>query len=245
MGKNQKLASLLTLIELLVVIAIIAILASLLLPALGLAKAESQSVSCKNNLKQIGLSCFFYSDNFDNYVLPADLNDTGGYRSWINYLYSQTKSDKLFQCPSLTLNECFDPYGGSGVVDINRASYVMNTIESGSWNGAAISGDPDKCTGWGNNSSNPIKIVQVSNPSSVIFIMDFTACTPDHTAAQWGSDARSLRSYLETDHGPYGYGTDIRDAGRHHNGFFNALMGDQHVEPFKSTEPRNWVAAEL
>ena len=233
-----------TLIELLVVIAIISILASLLMPALRLAKAEANKVSCKNNLKQIGYGSFNYSDNFDNYVLPADLGDTGGYRSWINYLYSLMNNKKVFQCPAIRQGQYFDPYGGSAVVDIKEASYVMNTIESGEWDGAGISGDPDKSTGWGDNSQNPVRVVQVANPSDVIFIMDFTVCSFEHTPVQWGSDARSLKSYLETDHGPYGYGTDVRDVGYHHNKYFNVLMGDQHVDDFRKTDPNQWVAAE-
>ena len=231
-----------TLVELLVVVGIISILFAILLPALKTVKDQAKAMACKNNLKQIGYSCFNYSSENDGYALPADLNDVGGYRSWINYLYAGLKCKKLFQCPTLKKNECFDPYGGSAVVDIDRASYIMNTIATGNWNGASISTDPDNSTGWGNNCTNPIRQVRVENPERKIFIIDFVKCTDDYTPANWGSDARSLNSFLETDHGPYGYGSDIRDAGRHHGNSFNALMGDQHVTDFRESEPDSWVA---
>ncbi len=60
-----------TLIELLVVVAIIGILASMLLPILGRAREAARDISCKNNLKQWGISFQLYADDWDSCILPS------------------------------------------------------------------------------------------------------------------------------------------------------------------------------
>jgi prepilin-type N-terminal cleavage/methylation domain-containing protein/prepilin-type processing-associated H-X9-DG protein len=61
-----------TLIELLVVIAIIAILAALLLPALKAAKDMAQSITCVNNLKQLGYAIENYVNDYNSFLPLAD-----------------------------------------------------------------------------------------------------------------------------------------------------------------------------
>jgi len=230
-----------TLIELMVVMAVIAILSSTLLPAVSKAREKVREISCVNNLKQIGYASFSYCDDFNDYVMPAIFKEGGNEYSWLVYLYNVDESianRSSLQCPSLKDEQNFIPHGKNHFPDktMDKASYVMNTIKQGEWAGSSINSPPHFSQGWGDGSDKPIKIQQAAPPWEKIYIID-------SYAGLSGADASSLRSFLETDHGPFPVdtGTDCRDVGYQHCRAFNALFGDAHAGKVEESGHDQWA----
>lgn len=104
-----------TLIELLVVIAIIALLLAILMPALRKAKETAKEISCRSNLRSVGIAILMYLDDNDRKLAdPKSANGFLWYNSagnirktndndaywgimYIDYL----RETKIFGCPSL------------------------------------------------------------------------------------------------------------------------------------------------
>lgn len=88
-----------TLIELLVVIAIISILAAMLMPALQNAREQARKTSCMSNLRQIGLSCHLYYQDWD--ILPIWVRSEHPNLPRILESYMGTRArHRVWVCPS-------------------------------------------------------------------------------------------------------------------------------------------------
>lgn len=125
-----------TLIELLVVIAIIGVLASFILPALGQARKSAQTSVCVNNMKQIGISMYLYSDDNYSYVVTAALSGSLSYSKQLSEDYGM--SDASFACMQ-------DEIVRSN--DRKTRSYSMNTGTSITFEGSATPKDDSECNG--------------------------------------------------------------------------------------------------
>jgi len=250
-----------TLIELLIVIAIISILAGIFLPALQKARDKARESLCFNNLKQIGYVTGNYTEDNEGFVPPSVAVEGGGSDEigWPNLLANSydMKNERTFQCPAFIEDSQFynpSTYSASGSFDLDKCSYIMNTISKGKWNGADIGGaKSSESTGWGKNSRNPVKFVQVKDPSSKIYIVDCLRRPLTYTSESgWNSDMTGITRYLETDHGPIptsSAGENYRDVGNHHNynyntcsGTYNATYGDAHAGSIRDSDPFQWCA---
>lgn len=149
-----------TLIELLVVIAIIAILAAILFPVFARARESARKTSCLSNLKQIGLACHMYAQDYDE-LFPVDSHVSQPHPRFVEQVMPYMRNYNILYCPSSKgtgINYIMDTAANRAAGYISYYYWSFDQLPST----APPNSPPDhigwvdrhfvmNATGWGNN----------------------------------------------------------------------------------------------
>jgi len=206
-----------TLIELLVVIAIVALLVSLILPALGQARAAAVKVACASQMKQMGMAVQIYVHDNDGYLMPA-YEQAPWHNSYYGWLLDNIEWRDILERGASPESR------GSLYARITKCPAEqrpwMDTIiyESKLWANYGLNSDVAVYV----HGSIPLnRLADISNPAHVIYMMD----TRGHP---W-FDLPHILEYLTQDP-PGGTLGAVKTGGDRHRGGVNGLYLDSHVE---------------
>src|SRR4051812_31766106 len=225
-----------TLIELLVVMAIIGVLVSMLLPAVQAAREAARMVSCKNNMRQIGLAVLQFCDSHKGQF--PDWYHTGSGTSWIYTLADHLENvDEIRLCPedfllyerrymkstSYVINDYLVEQGVPGAIrNFNKLQATSRTI-------VMFEGVDGR--NWGAKKPDPHQY----DPAKNSFI--FADPKYDHAhASQWFSQLNRDNNLVDQ-----AVKNDIQPD--RHTQCANYLYADGHVEVIAAQTIDEWIAA--
>ena len=215
-----------TLIELLVVIAIIALLMGILMPALQKVRKQGYMVSCRNNMRQIGLAAYMYAED-NRYFVPRGLiyaTDPAWFELFMPYLSQKPtiagdyRTVKIYRCKAYPEKR-------------QTVCYVIN--------GWGFSG-PDDMTGI--QIESPTKITSLTRTSESIYLTDYEFIDEETTpiiteAGQEGLETCDIRQPSDLAYMPDGTISETRRVplDRHSRGS-NILYFDWSVNHLNSED---------
>jgi prepilin-type processing-associated H-X9-DG protein/prepilin-type N-terminal cleavage/methylation domain-containing protein len=241
-----------TLLELLVVIGVIAILVALLVPALGVARQQGQSIYCQNNLRQLVTASLAYAQDWGGYWPPAsvdilryNLNRWHGTRAKISDPFNFSGSCLLPYLKVSAIRACpnFQPAITSGPLafEASAGGYGYNSYYLGS--SADIPSlilAANTPTRWDENVGNvPAKLNMVHQSSAKIAFADAAMGQVSNQLIEYSFLEPPLEIlYVDPVSGPVYYQSSPSMHFRH-RGYANVAWADGHVtsEKFEWTYP--------
>ncbi len=239
-----------TLIELLVVIAIIAILAAILFPVFQKVRENARKASCQSNLKQIGLACVQYQQDYDETLVnswygvdgwkASDPNPASTKYKWMDAVYPFVKSTGVFHCPDDSGNMMNqDGNANSATAGQNTGIYIPYTdltktddTHYGSYgmNTAYFDANPKDLQGPGDGQGVSVNMATLQNPASTIWVADGAGYQVSWTVGEAAGKNIGPRMY-----GGFltlGRTMNCTDspAVQRHNNLTNLLFVDGHVK---------------